>query len=136
MLPARAMKPKLSISIAPVSTSAAQSSRPVLSLKSPVTPLAPLRSPLSPLPNSPTSYNTMLNKRGFATFAQQPTYAYTNASSARSILKKSSTVATRARQLQFEERPVVHHVSPIEEPDYYGGYKKMTRDERRWMAKA
>lgn len=136
MLPARAMKPKLSINIAPVSSPAAASTRPALSLKSPVTPMAPMRSPLSPLPSSPTSYNTMLNKRGFTTFVQQPTYSYTNASSARSILKKSSTVVTRVRQLQFEECPVVHQVSPIEEPDYYGGYKKMTKDERRWMVKA
>ena len=66
---------------------------------------------------------------------QQPTYSYSNASTSRSILKKSATAVTRARQLQFQECPVVYHVSPIEEDDYYGGYKKMSRDERRWGKK-
>lgn len=133
MLASRAVKPKLSISIAPV---AAQSSRPVLSLKSPITPLAPLRSPLrspmSPLPLSPTTRNTKLNQRGFITLAQQPSYSYSNNSTKQSILKKSQS-SRPARQLSFDEKPTVHHVSPIEEPDYYGGYKKMSRDERRWM---
>lgn len=137
MLASRAVKPKLSISIAPVAT---QQSRPVLSLKSPITPLAPLRSPLrsplSPLPLSPTSRNTKLNQRGFASMSQQPTYMYSNNGTKRSILKKTQSAAARQqqqRQLSFSETPVVHHVSPIEEPDYYGGYTKMTREERRWQ---
>lgn len=38
-------------------------------------------------------------------------------------------------QLQFREDPVVYSVSPIEEADYYGGYTKMSRDDRRWMVR-
>ena len=139
MLASRALKPKLSINVAPITT---QVSRPTLSLRSPVTPtpMAPLRSPLatplSPLPLSPTSRNTKLNQRGFATIAQQPTYTYENNSTSRSILKKSQNGASRRRQLQFSEAPVVHCISPIEEPEYYGGYKKMSKDERRWMVRS
>jgi hypothetical protein len=126
MLASRAMKPKLSLSI---STQAAQSSRPSLTLK------APLRSPLPPSPMSPTVRNTQMNQRGFST-AQNPTYAYANSSSSRSILKKgqsSSSSAPRRRQLQFKDEPTVNLVTPIEEPDYYGTYAKMTREERRWQ---
>jgi N6-L-threonylcarbamoyladenine synthase len=65
---------------------------------------------------------------------QQPTYSYSNSSSSRSILKKgqSATSASR-RRLQFEETPKVYCVTPIEEEDYYGGYVKMSREERRWQ---
>lgn len=137
MLASRAGKPRLSLNIAPVSS---QSTRPALSLVSPMTPLAPLgsplRSPFSPLPTSPTAKNTKLNRRGFATIAQQPTYSYTNTSTSRSILKKSQAVTSRRRQLQFLEDPVVYSISPIEDPEYYGGYKKLSRDERRWMMKS
>jgi len=66
---------------------------------------------------------------------QQPTYAYPNSSSSRSILKKGQTPTTSSqRQLKFSEQPVVHRVAPIEEEDYYGAYKKMSRDDRRWRA--
>lgn len=139
MLASRAMKPKLSLNIAPA---ASQSTRPVLSLRSPVTPtpMTPLRSPMmpppSPLPMSPTSRNTKLNQRGFATIAQQPTYTYTNSSTARSILKKTQNATSRTRQLQFSEDPVVYSISPIEEPEYYGGYKKLSKEERRWMVRS
>ena len=139
MLASRAMKPKLSLNIAPVAT---QTTRPVLSLRSPVTPtpMTPMRSPMmpppSPLPMSPTARNTKLNQRGFATVAQQPTYTYANNSTSRSILKKTQKATSRTRQLQFSEDPVVHCISPIEEPDYYGGYKKMSKDGRRWMVRS
>lgn len=87
------------------------------------------------MPNSPTALNTKLNQRGFST-TQQPTYAYTNSSKSRSILKKGqSTSPGLRRQLQFSEKPMVHCVTPIEEPDYYGTYRKMTRDERRWQSR-
>jgi len=124
----RAMKPKLSLS---VSTTAAQSSRPSLSLKT------PLRSPVPQSPMSPTVRNTQMNQRGYST-AQHPTYAYANSSTSRSILKKgqsSSSSAPRRRQLQFNDEPAVRLVTPIEEPDYYGTYAKMTREERRWQRK-
>jgi len=66
---------------------------------------------------------------------QHPTYAYSNTSSSRSILKKGETPTSSAqRKLQFSEKPVVHKVAAIEEEDYYGAYKKMSRDERRWKA--
>lgn len=158
MLASRAMKPKLSLSIAPVPqpTTTTTAKRPMLSLaiktcstptgitplRSPMTPtamtpMAPTKSPLSPLPQSPTARNTKINARGYSTIAQQPTYTYTNNASSRSILKKSqsNTSARRVAQLQFSEDPVVYCVSPIEDPDYYGGYKKMTREERRWTVR-
>lgn len=129
MLASRAMKPKLSLSI---STTAVQSSRPSLSLKSPVS-MAPLKSPVSPVPTSPTARNTKLNQRGYSTM-QQPTYAYSNSASSRSILKKGQTASSAARRrLQFCEEPTVHSVTPIEEEDYYGAYTKMSKDERRWQ---
>ncbi|OAL35285.1 hypothetical protein AYO20_05539 [Fonsecaea nubica] len=128
MLASRTAKPKLSLSI-----STAQTTRPTLSLKSPMTPLrSPLKSPVSPSPASPTARNTRLNQRGYSTL-QQPTYSYVNSSSSRSILKKSpSKTSTQRRQLSFSDTPVVYSVTPIEEEDYYGRHVKMSRDERRW----
>lgn len=126
LAPSRAMKPKLALSI---STQAAQSSRPSLTLKT------PLRSPLPPSPMSPTVRNTQMNQRGYST-AQHPTYAYSNNSSSRSILKKgqsSSSAEPRRRQLQFKDEPTINLVTPIEEEGYYGTYAKMTREERRWQ---
>lgn len=139
MLATRALKPKLSLTIA--TQTPAQANKPILplNLRSPVTPLAPLRSPmfppLSPLPASPTACNTKINQKGFSTIAQQPTYSYVNTSTSKSILKRTQTTSPRSRQIQFSEAPVVHSIAPIEDPEYYGGYKKMTRDERRWMVK-
>lgn len=67
---------------------------------------------------------------------QQPTYSYTNSSSSRSILKKTSNTPSGARrQLSFSETPVVYCVTPIEEEDYYGSHTKMSKDERRWQRK-
>jgi hypothetical protein len=141
MLASRSVKPKLSLSI---STAAAQSStRPALSLKSPVTAsYAVPRTPISPSPCSPTAHNTRLNQRGYSTL-QQPTFAYANTSSQRSILKKATSSASSSslpssagsgsRRLQFCEEPTVYAITPIEAADdYYGAYTKMTRDERRW----
>lgn len=139
MLASRAVKPKLSLNI---STATSQTSRPQLSLKSPMTmtsmrpPLSP--APVSPSPISPTVRNTRLNQRGYSTSGmQQPTYTYTNPSTSRSILKKSSqstpsSHSTR-RQLSWSETPVVYCVTPIEEEDYYGTHQKMSKDERRWL---
>lgn len=129
---ARSAKPKLTISLA---TGPAQSARPALSLKS---PMGPMRSPRSPMPNSPTSMNTKMNQRGLTTLQQQqqPTYAYTNTSTSRSILKKGQAAKTACRHLQFSAEPVVHCVTPIEDAEYYGAYKKMTRDERRWTSRS
>lgn len=137
MLASRAVKPKLSLNIA---TATSQTSRPTLSLKSPMSmtsmrsPISP--APVSPSPISPTVRNTRLNQRGYST-VQQPTYAYTNPSTSRSILKKSSrsspSSSSTRRQLSFSETPIVYCVTPIEEEDYYGTHnKKMSKDERRW----
>ncbi|KIV84897.1 hypothetical protein PV11_00646 [Exophiala sideris] len=128
MLASRVAKPKLSLSIS--TSTASQASRPSLSLKSPLTPL---RSPVSPSPISPTQRNTRLNQRGYSTM-QQPTYAYVNSSSSRSILKKSSKSSAAARrQLSFSEDPVVHCITPIEDEEYYGHYAKQSKEERRWQ---
>lgn len=126
MLAARAAKPKLSLSI---STAAQSTSRPSLSLKSPV---AMPRTPISPSPISPTARNTRLNQRGYSTM-QQPTFAYANSSSSKSILKKGQTPRSASKRLQINDAPTVYCVTPIENTDeYYGTYVKMSREERRW----
>lgn len=124
MLATRAAKPKLSLSIS-------AASKPSLSLKAPSLP----RTPVSPSPSSPTARNTRLNQRGFST-AQQPSYAYAQSSTTKSILKRgkrSSTTAPAARKLQFRDEPVVYSITPVEQgEDYYERYVPMTRDEKRW----
>lgn len=128
-------KPKLSLSI----STAAQSGRPSLSLKTPSIAVAP-RTPISPSPISPTARNTRMNVKGYSTY-QAPSYAYSNTSASKSILKKSgsrssSTSSTSSKKLQIEAEPVVYCVTPIEAgEEYYGGYVKMSRDERRWGTK-
>jgi hypothetical protein len=140
MLASRSMKPKLSLAISTTST------RPSLSLNLP-SPVAMVRSPVSPSPISPTARNTRLNQRGYSTL-QQPSFAYKNYSSSKSILKKSESGSTsrmaqsQRRRLQFREEPTIHAITPIEAEDceggegYYGSYggdkAKMSRDERRW----
>ena len=137
MLASRVAKPKLSLNVSTAANTT--SGRPNLSLKSPMA-LGPLRSPISPAPVSPspispTVRNTRLNQRGYSTM-QQPTYAYTNPSTSRSILKKPSRSSTSSsstrRQLSFSETPVVYCVTPIEDAEYYGNHQKMSREERRW----
>lgn len=141
----RAMKPKLSLSINTSSTLSTPSTRPSLSLKSPVAAINhSLRSPISPSPVSPTARNTRLNQRGYSTL-QQPSYSYVNQSSARSILKKasssssssssSSATSARGRQLSFDDKPMVYCVTPIDSEEYYGSSVRMGRDERRWGAR-
>lgn len=128
MLASRAVKPKLSLSI-----STAAPKRPTLNLPSPVAMSMPLRSPISPSPISPTARNTRLNQRGYSTM-QQPSFSYTNPSSAKSILKKGQTPRSASvRRLQFNDEPTVHNLTPIEnEDEYYGAYSKMTKEEKRW----
>lgn len=123
----RAPKPKLSLSI----NSSPQPARPTLSLK---TQTSMPRTPVSPSPISPTIRNTRLNASGYST-VQVPSYAYTNSSSAKSILKKGSgsSVSSKTKKLQIALEPVVYSVSPIEAgEEYYGAHVKMSRDERRW----
>ncbi|KAI9855713.1 MAG: hypothetical protein M1830_006449 [Pleopsidium flavum] len=121
MLATRAAKPKLSLSIN-------AASRPSLSLKSPMP-----RTPISPSPISPTARNTRLNQRGFST-AQQPSYAYAQSSSTKSILKKGlKPSAAPTRRIQFRDEPVVYSITPVEQgEDYYGRYIPMSKDEKRW----
>lgn len=144
MLASRAVKPKLSLSISTTATHA--STRPSLSLNLP-SPVAMVRSPISPSPVSPTARNTRLNQRGYSTL-QQPSFAYKNYSSSKSILKKGDSgssarmAQSQRRRLQFSEQPTVHAITPIEPEDceggegYYGNYgagkAQMSRDERRW----
>ncbi|OAX79829.1 hypothetical protein ACJ72_05847 [Emergomyces africanus] len=145
MYAARAAKPKLSLSIAAATTS--NTSRPVLSLKSPVAMSVsmPPRTPLSPSPLSPTARNTKLNQRGFSTMQQQATFAYANPASSKSILKKnkvsssssSPSSGASSKRIKFSCEPTVHCVTPIDNTeDYYGGYVKMSRDERRWLLRS
>lgn len=127
----RVVKPKLSLSI---STAASQSSRPTLSLKSPVMP----RTPISPSPISPTARNTRINRKGFSTSSyQQPSYSYANHSSSKSCLKKKGSQGSPSKKLQIAAEPTVYCVTPIEAGDeYYGGYVKMSREERRWTKRS
>ncbi|KAG5289638.1 glycoprotease [Histoplasma ohiense] len=147
MYAARAAKPKLSLSIVAAPTS--NTSRPVLSLKSPVAMTMTMspRTPLSPSPLSPTARNTKLNQRGFSTMQQQATFAYANSASSKSILKKNSSCSSScssspgsgasSKRIQFNCEPTIHCVTPIENTDdYYGGYVKMSRDERRWLLRS
>lgn len=117
----RAAKPKLSLSMGAV-----HSSRPSLSLKSPVLP----RSPISPSPVSPAA------SKKFSAL-QRPSYNYINSCSSKSILKKGHhgglSAAHASKRIQFNGTPTVHCVTPIENPEeYYGTYTKLSRDERRW----
>ncbi|KAL3481783.1 hypothetical protein BJX99DRAFT_218226 [Aspergillus californicus] len=135
-------KPKLSVSIA-----AAQSpiSRPSLSLKSP----GPLHSPRSPLPLSPNPASTPSSKR-FSTLKLQvpsqhqsqmhvPTasYNYVNSCSAKSILKKQAgSTGAASKRIQFNGSPTVHCITPIENTEeYYGSYRKLSKEERRWIVR-
>jgi len=122
----RVSKPKLGLSI---STSAA--ARPSLSLK---TPTSMPRTPISPSPISPTARNTRLNSKGNSVY-QVPSYNYSNSSSTKSILKKSSHTDRSSKRCQIAAEPTVYCVSPIEAgEEYYGGYVKMSRDERRFRS--
>ena len=127
----RTAKPKLSLSI---STAAQSTTRPTLSLRSPVAMSLP-RTPVSPPPTSPPARNPRLNQRGYSTM-QQPNYSYSNSSSSRSILKKGQTPSSVGKRIQFHAEPTVYCVTPIEDMgDYYGAYVKMSKDERRWGAR-
>jgi len=123
MLASRAVKPKLSLSIN-------AAARPSLSLKSSMP-----RTPISPSPISPTARNTRLNQRGFST-VQQPSYAYAQSSTTKSILKKgqkSCVGPAPTRRIQFREEPVIYSITPVEQgDDYYGRCIPMSKDEKRW----
>ncbi|KAH8700787.1 hypothetical protein BGW36DRAFT_374973 [Talaromyces proteolyticus] len=129
MYAARAAKPKLSLSI----SAATNTPRPVLSLRSP----APIpRTPVSPSPMSPAYSRDM-------SFQVPQPYAYTNSSTSKSILKKgtnsaaSSATRSSKKAIQFQNTPTVYCVTPIENKDeYYGGYAKMSREERRWVSRS
>ncbi|KAJ0423476.1 hypothetical protein BJY00DRAFT_278630 [Aspergillus carlsbadensis] len=132
----RNVKPQLTVSIA-----AAQSavSRPSLSLnlnlKSPA-----LASPRSPLPLSPAA--TASSSKRFSTLQvppiSQPSYNYVNSCSSKSILKKQAGATTqkKSKSIQFNGNPTVHCITPIENGDeYYGSYRKLSREERRWIVR-
>lgn len=129
MYAARAAKPKLSLSI-----SAAQnvSSRPSLSLRSPGHASLMPRTPISPSPISPVT-----SRRDHSSMLQPSSYAYTNSCTSKSILKKQKHhVSSSGKRIQFENNPTVYCVTPIEnKEEYYGGYVKLSRDERRWGAR-
>ncbi|KAL4902360.1 hypothetical protein BDW74DRAFT_180865 [Aspergillus multicolor] len=118
-------KPKLSVSIA-----ATQRPSLSLSIKSP----GPLQQVHSPGPRSPLPPSPAPSKR-FSTL-QVPNYV--NSCSAKSILKKSSgtTGVAAGKKIQFQGSPTVHCVTPIEnKEEYYGNYRKLSREERRWVVR-
>ncbi|MCJ1451791.1 hypothetical protein MMC28_002131, partial [Mycoblastus sanguinarius] len=109
---ARAARPKLSLAV-PTSTASLS-----IKVKSPLP-----RTPISPSPISPTLRNTRLNQKGFATL-QPPTFAYSQTSTTKSILKKGLTSkSSSGKKIAFREEPSVRCVTPV--PDDY----HMSRDE-------
>jgi len=127
----RVARPKLSLKIGGHSAGNT-------ALKSPVPARAIARSPMSPVAMSPTAINTARNVRlastGFSNM-EQPTYSYQNASTSKSILKrqtKSRAAGDAGKRIQFKVDPVVHPITPIDDPEYYGSHVKMSKDERRW----
>ncbi|KAL3458585.1 hypothetical protein BJX64DRAFT_266461 [Aspergillus heterothallicus] len=134
----RSAKPKLSVSIA-----AAQStvSRPSLSLnlnlKSPA--LASPRSPLPPVSPAACKRFSTSTLQVPSQHPQQPSYTYVNSCSSKSILKKHAAAAAsdkKSKSIQFSGNPTVHCITPIENGDeYYGSYRKLSREERRWIVR-
>jgi hypothetical protein len=133
----RTAKPKLSVSIAATQSTVSRPSLSLnLNLKSPA-----LASPRSPLPLSPVA--TASSSKRFSTLqvptASQPTYSYVNSCSSKSILKKQAGAATsqkKSKSIQFNGNPTVHCITPIENGDeYYGSYRKLSREERRWIVR-
>ncbi|ODM20047.1 hypothetical protein SI65_05033 [Aspergillus cristatus] len=124
MYAARAAKPKLSLSI-----SAAQNARSSFPLKS---PSAAPRTPISPAAPSP---NAAAGAKRFSTL--QPSYAYANTCSSKSILKKHTGSSAHAdKRIKFKGTPTVHCVTPIEnKEEYYGCHTRMAREERRWIVR-
>ncbi|KAL4993715.1 hypothetical protein BDV10DRAFT_178334 [Aspergillus recurvatus] len=118
-------KPKLSVSIA-----ATQRPSLSLSIKSPG-PLQQVHSPRSPLPPSPAP-----SKRFSSLQVPTSTPSYVNTCSAKSILKKQGSTAATNKKIQFQGSPTVHCITPIENTDeYYGSYRKLSREERRWIVR-
>ncbi|KAL2056198.1 hypothetical protein ABVK25_003221 [Lepraria finkii] len=116
---ARAARPKLVLAVPTINTVSAATA------KSPLP-----RTPISPSPISPTVRNTRLNQRGFSTL-QPPTFAYSQPSNTKSILKKGQASSSSSKKLSFKEEPSVRCITPVPE-DYHGTYMKMSKDERRW----
>jgi len=70
-----------------------------------------------------------MNQRGFSTL-QQPTFAYSQPSNTKSILKKGdSPRSSSGKKLQFREEPTIRCVTPVPEDYHY------SKDERRWGAR-
>ena len=115
---ARAARPKLSLAVPALSVSPSAAKSPLP------------RTPISPSPISPTVRNTRLNQCGFSTL-QPPSFAYSQPSGTKSILKKGAEKGTKGKKLQFREEAEVRCVTPVPE-DYHGTYAKMSKDERRW----
>ncbi|KAL4817776.1 hypothetical protein BDW67DRAFT_159111 [Aspergillus spinulosporus] len=121
-------KPKLSVSIA-----ATQRPSLSLSIKSPG-PLQQVHSPRSPHPSSPAP-----SKRFSTLQVPTSTPSYVNTCSAKSILKKPTATGPSGatnKKIQFQGSPTVHCITPIENTDeYYGSYRKLSKEERRWIVR-
>ncbi|KAL2824194.1 hypothetical protein BJY01DRAFT_230524 [Aspergillus pseudoustus] len=133
----RSAKPKLSVSIASAQSTV---SRPSLSLnlnnlKSPA-----LASPRSPLPPVSPAASKRFSTLQIPSSTAQPSYNYVNSCSSKSILKKhaGATAADnkKSKSIQFSGNPTVHCITPIENGDeYYGSYRKLSKEERRWIVR-
>ena len=145
----RAAKPKLTLSV-PTATNPAHVAASAPRSPFPRSALSP--SALSPSPlTSPTARNTRLNQRNGMLWATHGLPSPLPRSPLRPITlsAQSHTAASLGirgglrqargnakalrgeRNIAFREEPNVKCVSPMPE-DYYGEYRRLSRDERRW----
>ncbi|KAL4862313.1 hypothetical protein BDV12DRAFT_46188 [Aspergillus spectabilis] len=128
----RTTKPKLSVSISAAQSTISQRPSLSLNLKSPGLQVHSPRSPLPPSPAASKRFSTLQ-----VPSQQAPSYNYVNSCSSKSILKKQTGSGTAGnKKLQFRGDPTVHCITPIENgEEYYGSYRKLSREERRWIVR-
>ncbi|KAL5335787.1 hypothetical protein BJX70DRAFT_401214 [Aspergillus crustosus] len=133
----RTTKPKLSVSISAAQSTLSQRPSLSLNLKSPGLQIHSPRSPLPPSPAAPKRFSTLqIPSSSSSQQVSMPSYNYVNSCSSKSILKKQTgAVASANKKIQFSGE-TVHCITPIENSEeYYGSYRKLTREERRWIVR-
>ena len=145
----RAAKPKLTLAV-PATANPLHAAH--------AAPKSPFPRAVSPSPmTSPTARNTRLNQRVGMLWASHPPSPLPPPRSPRQVLTAQSHTAASlgvrgglkkrpgaqqqqqpaaardGRRVSVQEEPSVKCVSPMPE-DYYGEYRRLSRDERRWVA--
>ena len=105
---------------------------PTLTIPTPTATMSPFpRASGASSPSSPTVHNTCLNQYGFSA-VQPPTFAYSQSSNTKSILKKGQlSKPVAGKKLSFSAEPMIHSIDKLPQ-EYYGEYVKLSKDERRW----